>query len=127
MGGRGTYAIGNNVAFTYKTIDSLNGVKILQGLGFKHDLPIESHSSSAYIKLYSDGAFSMFRVYNKQHYLTTEIAFHPEPKLTGNHDSVLHIHHYDKNLHRTQAAYLDKTTYMKYKKFLKGMKWYDKR
>lgn len=46
---------------------------------------------------------------------------------TGTAENILHIHYYDKNLKRTDAAYLDKATFEKYKKYLKGMKWYDKR
>ena len=54
-------------------------------------------------------------------------AYHPERKLTGTAENVLHIHYYDKNLKRTDATYLDKATFEKNKKYLKGMKWYDKR
>ena len=32
MGGRGTYASGNNVPFTYEPIGKIAGVKILKGL-----------------------------------------------------------------------------------------------
>lgn len=127
MGGRGTFAAGNNIAYTYETIGKIEGVKILQGLGQKHDLPVEAHSSRAYIKLHPDGNLSMMRIFDSNHYLTAEIAYHPERKLTGTSENVLHIHYYDKNLKRTDAAYLDKATFEKYKKYLKGMKWYDKR
>lgn len=33
MGGRGTYASGNAVPYTYETIGKIEGVKILQGIG----------------------------------------------------------------------------------------------
>ncbi len=36
MGGRGTFAIGNMVAYTYETIDFIEGIKILSGLNGKH-------------------------------------------------------------------------------------------
>lgn len=121
MGGRGTYAIGNIVAYTYETVENIEGIKILRGLGQKHDLPVESHSSNAYIKLHPDGTLNMLRIYDSEHYLTTEIAYHPERKLTGNSDNVLHIHYYDRNLKRTNAEYLDKATFEKYKKYLKGI------
>ena len=55
MGGRGSYAAGNNVEYTYKTVGMVDGVKILQGIGNKHGLPESSHSSEAYIKLKPDG------------------------------------------------------------------------
>lgn len=51
MGGRGTFAIGNMVAYTYETIGFIEGIKILSGLNGKHGLPEEAHSSHAYIKL----------------------------------------------------------------------------
>ena len=30
MGGRGTYASGNNVSYTYETVGKIEGVKVLQ-------------------------------------------------------------------------------------------------
>ncbi len=123
MGGRGTFAIGNNVDYTYETIGYIEGVKVLRGLGNKHDLPVESHSSNAYIKLYPDGTFNMLRIYDSKHYLIFEIAYHPERKLTGNADSILHIHYYDRKLNRSDAQYLDKDTFEKYKKYLKEVKY----
>ena len=33
MGGRGTYAAGKNVPFTYETIGTVEGVKVLRGIG----------------------------------------------------------------------------------------------
>lgn len=125
MGGRGTFAAGNDVDYTYETVGRFEGVKILRGLGNKHDLPAESHSSNAYIKLHPDGKLNMLRIYDSEHYLTMEIAYHPERKLTGTADNVLHVHYYDRNFNRTDAAYLDRETFEKYKKYLKGMKWYD--
>lgn len=81
MGGRGTYAAGNNVAYTYETIGKIAGVKVLSGLNGKHGLPEEAHSSRAYIKLKRDGTFHEIRLYDQDHYLTFELAFHPEPNL----------------------------------------------
>lgn len=40
MGGKGTFAVGNNVGYTYKTVGKIEGVKILKGLGNLHDLPV---------------------------------------------------------------------------------------
>ena len=47
MGGRGTFASGNNVAYTYKTVGKINGVKVLQPQNSNNalKLPEESHSS----------------------------------------------------------------------------------
>ncbi len=47
MGGRGTFASDNNVAYTYETVGNIEGVKVLYGkpgTGI-HDLPAEAHSS----------------------------------------------------------------------------------
>ena len=127
MGGRGTFASGNNVAYTYETVGKIEGIKVLSGkpnTGL-HDLPAESHSDNMYIKLHKDGTLNMLRIYDNNHYLSAEIGYHPEPKLTGNRKPVLHIHYYDRNFNRTEANYLDRATFDKYKKCLVGRKWYD--
>ena len=67
----------------------------------------------------------MLRTYDNEHYLTMEIAFHPEPNLTGNRMPVLHVHYYDRNFKRTDAAYLDYNTFKKYEKYLVGRRWYN--
>ncbi len=128
MGGRGTFASGNNVAYTYETIDKYEGVKVLSGMPGTglHDLPAEAHSSEMYLKFHKDGTMNMLRIYGKDdHLLKMEIAYHPEPRLTGNHEPVLHIHYYNKDFKHSPAQYLDKQTFEKYKKYLKGRKWYD--
>lgn len=122
MGGRGTFASGNNVAYAYETIGKIEGVKVLQGLGGKHSLPEEAHSSEAYIKLKPDGTFHEMRFYDKDHYLTFEIAYHPEPKLDNGAKSVLHYHIYDRNFNRTSAKKLPKAMRKRYGKYFKGVK-----
>lgn len=127
MGGRGTFASGNPVPYSYETVGMVDDVKVLFGkpnTGL-HDLPAEAHSSDMYIKLHKDGTLNMLRIYDEEHYLNAEIAYHPEPNLTGNREPVLHIHYYDHNFNRTEADYLDRATYDKYKKYLVGRKWYD--
>ncbi|MCC8043356.1 MAG: hypothetical protein LIO69_07625 [Oscillospiraceae bacterium] len=124
MGRRGTYAVGNDVAYTYETVGKIEDVKVLfgkPGTGL-HDLPTESHSSNMYIKLNRDGTLNMLRIYGDDNYLKAEIGYHPEPELTGNHDFVLHIHYYDKEFNRTKAEYLDYDTFKKYEKYLVGRK-----
>jgi len=133
MGGRGTFAAGNPVPYKYEVDLKMSpdgkweGVKILKGVDGSgvHDLPAEAHSSDMYMKLHKDGTLSMLRIYDSDHYLATEIAYHPEPGLTGNHEPVLHIHYYDRNFNRTPPALLTSEEFEKYKKFLKGRKWYD--
>lgn len=125
MGGRGTFAAGNNVPYVYKTVGTIGGVKVLQGISGKHGLPEEAHSSAAYIKLKSNGVFHEMRFYDKKHHLTMEIAYHPEPNL--NHgdrkESVLHVHLYPQsdNFRIRSAHLITKSEYEKYKKYFKGV------
>ena len=97
MGGRHTYAAGNNVPFTYKTVGIFHGIKVLEGIGGKHGLPEEAHSSMAYAKLHKDGNLQMLRFYDKDKFLVLEIGYHPEPSLTGHHEHVYHIHEYKRD------------------------------
>ncbi len=125
MGGRGTFARGNPVDYTYKTVGYIEGVKVLEGINGKHSLPDEAHSSSAYIKLKSDGTFHEMRFYDKDHYLIREIAYHPEPKLNnGNRsENILHIHEYSRdNFQDRMPRLMTSKEIKKYKKYLRGVK-----
>lgn len=131
MGGRGTFAAGNPVPYTYQTVGSIEGVKILQGIEGKHSLPESSHSSNAYIKLKPDGIFHEMRIYDNSHTLSMEIAYHPEKSLTGNnHTPVLHYHTYDERFSRnatgsfirSPAKRLSDEMKRKYKKYFRGIK-----
>ena len=131
MGGRGTFAVGNNVPYSYETVGTIDGVKVLQGTSGKHGLPESSHSSEAYIKLKPDGTFHEMRFYNKEHILYMEIAYHPEQSLTGDrHTPVLHYHLYDTRFsmnktgafERSNAKMLTDDMNTKYKKYFKGVK-----
>ncbi len=123
MGGRGTFAAGNNVAYTYETVGKIEGVKVLRGLGNKHDLPVEAHSSEAYIQLYHDGNFKMLRFFDKDHYLTTEIGYHPEPDLDPSRKPILHIHEYPirDNFNNRKPRFMTDEEYNKYKKYFGGV------
>lgn len=94
MGGRGTYAAGNHAPFTYKTVGMFHGIKVLEGLGGKHNLPEEAHTSMAYAKLHKDGNLQMLRFYDQDKYLIMEIGYHPVPELTGHRIPTYHIHEY---------------------------------
>ena len=130
MGRRGTFAAGKNVDYTYKTVDYIEGVKVLQGLNGKHGLPESSHSNNAYIKLKPDGTFHEMRIYDDNHALIMEIAYHPEKSLTGNnHTPVLHYHTYDERFSknatssftRSPARLLPDEMKIKYKNILRGI------
>lgn len=125
MGGRGTFAAGNPVPYSYKAVDNIEGVKVLVGVSGKHGLPEESHSSDAYIKLKPDGTFHEMRIYDKQHYLVQEIAYHPEPALNGGNrqENVLHIHEYKRdNFKDRSPRLLTEEEIRRFKKYLKGVK-----
>lgn len=130
MGGRGTFAAGNPVPYSYQTVGTIEGVKILEGIAGKHGLPETSHSSKTYIKLNSDGIFREMRFYGEDHVLQMEIAYHPEHSLTGNrHTPVLHYHLYDNRFSmnktgaftRTKARRLTNDMKSKYRKYFKGV------
>lgn len=131
MGGRGTFAAGNSVAYSYETIDKIEGVKVLQGIGEKHGLPESAHSSEAYIKLKPDGTFHEIRFYDTNHCLYLEIGYHSEKSLTGNNNEpVLHYHTYNNSFSmtkvgdggRSDAILLTQDMKERYKRFFKGVK-----
>lgn len=125
MGGRGTFASGNAVEYSFKTVDKIEGVKVLVGINGKHGLPEEAHSSEAYISLDKEGNFHEMRIYDQDHYLIKEIAYHPEPNLSGNRsEKVLHIHEYPEhdNFHNRVPRLLTKEEIKMYRKYLKGVR-----
>lgn len=126
MGGRGTFASGNDVKLTYKTVGVIEGVKVLEGIAGKHSLPEEAKSSCAYIKLKPDGTFHEMRIYDKDKYLLAEIAYHHEPNLDKTKPNILHIHIYkiknDFSKENRIPRLLTKEEIEKYKKFFIGVK-----
>lgn len=124
MGGCGTFAAGNNVAYTYETVGTIEEIKVLRGVegSGKHQLPEEAHSSSAYIKLNKDGSFNMMRIYDTDHYLKLEIAHHREPNLDAKSPKVLHIHEYKEkgDMQSRTTRLLTDAEYEKYKKYFEG-------
>ncbi len=118
MGGRHTYAFGNDVPFKWETIGFFQGYKVLQGTGGIHKLPEEAHSSEAYVQLFPDGNLQMIRFYDKDHFLTTEIAYHPEPKLTGHRNYVYHIHEYGRDFTTRSIRLFTQEDLEKYGKYL---------
>ena len=124
MGGRGTFAAGNPVPYSYETVGRIDEIKVLQGINGKHSLPEEAHSSEAYIKLKPDGTFHEMRIYDSDHYLVKEIAYHPEPEINGGNrvDNVLHIHEYQRdNFQNRPPRKMTDAEFKKYKKYLKGV------
>lgn len=122
MGGRGTYAVGNNVGYTYETVDKIDGVKVLKGMGQTHNLPEEAHSSKAYLKVDSNGNFVRYREYNSDKTSHFDIDYHKEPQITGNKtEKLFHIHFYDKNgVRDVVGRRLTKEEFELYKKYFRG-------
>jgi len=122
MGGRGTYALGNNVPFSYRTVDKIHGVKVLEGIGSIHKLPEESHTSGAYIRLNKNGEFYQYREYDKNHYLKFEIGYHREPNISKTEKPIFHVHEYDRDMNNRTTRAITETELKKYKKYFKGVK-----
>ena len=127
MGGRGTYASGNNVPYQWKTDMKIDGIKVLVGLNGQHKLPEESHSSGVYALLNADGTLRVLRFYDGGHHLRLEIAYHPETELARRagikrDTPILHYHMYDKNFVRTDADFLTPAMRKRYSKLF-GRKW----
>lgn len=124
MGGRGTFANGNSVPYTYEAVGEIDGVKVLQKIDKKASggLPEEAHSSTAYIMLNKEGNFRMYREYDQNRYLRFEIAYHPEKYIEPSRKPVLHVHEYKSNdFSNRKARPLTSEEYKKYKKFFKGV------
>ncbi len=130
MGGRGTYAIGDQVSYHWKTVGKIAGVKVLALIDkgphsrAKEKLPEEAHHSQSYILLDQNGTFPQYREYNENHELVFEIGYHREKKVSPGPDPVLHAHEYDPPGNfkdRGKARRLTDAEYAKYKKFFKGV------
>ena len=123
MGGRGTFAKGRTGRLNYKTVGYIEGVPVVKGLHGEHSLPVETLHSRAYIRLDHKGEFRKMRIYDKEHYIKYEIAYHREPKLDPSRKPVLHIHEYKKkgSFEVRPARLLTKRELRKYKKYLIGV------
>ena len=125
MGGRGTFAAGNNVPYKYKTVEIIEGVKVLQPKDSErsYNLPVESHSSSSYILLDKVGVFRQYREYNAQHEVIFEIGYHFESNMSKHGEPVLHVHDYSAPgiQNRGKARLITEEELKKYRKFLKGV------
>lgn len=99
MGGRGTFAAGRSVPYTYRTVGYMTGVKIVAPIDEKRSasMPVESHSSNKYILLdKKNNIFRQYREYNNEHRIIKEIGYHFEKDLSENGKKVFHIHEYSK-------------------------------
>lgn len=121
MGGNGTFAAGKVVAYKWKTVGSVNGVKVLdlKDKGHSRKLPEEAHSSRMYLMHYPGGKFAQLRVYDRWHRLRIEIAFHPERTLDRTGKPVLHYHIYGQpGFKHGKAHRLSDRNRKRYEKFI---------
>ena len=125
MGGRGTFASGISVPYTYKTVGKIAGVKVLEPMNSKDSfsMPAEAHSSSNYIVLDKSGKFRQYMEYNDQHLPVFEIGYHFERGISKQGESVFHYHEYSKPgiENRSIAKPITPDLYEKYKKYSKGV------
>ena len=122
-----TYEVNTNFSADGK----YKGIKVLRGIDGtgKHGLPESSHSSTAYLKMNPDGTFNMMRIYDKNHNLRLEIAYHVEDQLGAG--KILHYHTYGTSFSqnvkgtpdRTSGVVLHKNSriFKKYRKYFKGI------
>lgn len=126
MGGRGTFAAGKNVPFKYKTVEKIEGVKVLQPIDPKssYSLPVESHSSNSYLLLDKKGIFRQYREYNSKHEAIFEIGYHFENTMSKPGESVLHVHEYSSPgiQNRQKARPITEEEIKKYRKLFRGVK-----
>ena len=128
MGGRGTFSTGKQVSYTYETVGTIDGVKIIRPIDKTKSLklPEESHSSIGYVLYDKDNVFHQYREYNANHEVVLEIGYHHEKSL-GKGD-VLHVHIHNIpgiEHHGTADKYKispGNPIYEKYKKLFKGVK-----
>lgn len=122
MGGRGTFASGIIVPFTYETVGTVDGMKVLEGKDGLHGLPAEAHSSYAYVQRLVNGHIKTIRFYDKGHRPIFEIANHPERRLDSSGKNVLHYHIIHGDIaNRSQAMRLTKAMKRRYGKYFRGV------
>ena len=125
MGGRGTFAMGNIVPYTYQTIGFIDSVKILSKIDATQSgsLPEEAHSSNAYIQLDKENNFRRMRFYNENHLPIFEIDYHTEKGFSTVGEAVIHVHEYSAPgiENRLPAREITKDEFDKYKKYFKGV------
>lgn len=126
MGGRGAYTEGKQEKYVYRTVDEIEGVKVLAPVDDKasHSMPAEAHSSRAYIVLDKEnGVFRQYREFNEGHLPTLEIGYHFESGLSENGKNVFHIHEYSQPgiEHRQKGRMMTPDEIQKCRKYFKGV------
>ena len=113
MGGKGEAANKSSFKQLYKTIGKIGNIKVLEGIEGckKHGLPIESHSSDAYIKLNKDRTVKQIRILNSDRSAKADIecSVH-QGKIT------IHAHDFvnDKRQNKRDLTESERNKYLKY-------------
>lgn len=122
MGGRGTYAVGNDVAYRWRTVGVIGGVKVLEPLSGARKLPEEAHTSGAYVLLDRHGIFHQYREYDESHYVRFEIGYHVERNIDPSGNPVLHVHEYEPDdFSSRKPRPITRTEYERYRHLFKGV------
>ena len=108
---------------TYKTIGYIAGIKVLKGMDKQHNnLPEETVSSKAYIRVNADGSFNRYREYNDDHTAKLDIDYHANYDAFKVYDKVYHIHEYIGGERVEPGRLLTKKEFKEYEKFFGGLK-----
>lgn len=92
MGGRGTFAAGKQVAYTYETVDYVDGIKVLLPKDTKASISFPERSNTpgtSYLSYRKDGTFDQLRVFGDDRIPTLDIDY-------GKHrgKKSMHVHYY---------------------------------
>lgn len=118
MGGRGTFALGRNVAYQYETVGTIEGVKVLEKKNKRDStaLPEEAHHSNAYILIGKDGEVRQYREFNENHTVKFDIDYQAEKNVFKSDKKILHMHYYENGV-RNKPRILTEEEIHKYKKY----------
>ncbi len=137
MGGNGTFAVGRNASYQWKTVKKVGGVKVLEPIlseGHRqtgHKLPEEAHSSRMYILQYGDGNFSQLRIYDSFHRVRFEFGYHREASIDKSAKAVLHYHTYtyysgSSLFTRSKAKKVTLKMWQRFKQYFTGVEYNEK-
>lgn len=122
MGGNGTFAVSNIVAYRWNTVEKIDGVKVLEPVSGSRKLPEEAHSSRMYILQNGNGTFRQLRVYDSKHRLRFEIGYHREPTVDSKAAKVLHYHIIGQpGFHHGKARPITEKMMEKFGRYMKGV------
>lgn len=123
MGGRGTFAAGKQVAYTYETVDYVDGIKVLLPKDTKASISLPERSNTpgtSYLSYRKDGTFDQLRVFGDDRIPTLDIDY-------GKHrgKKSLHVHYYKDGVRGSGndvvVLHPGDALYERYKRYFKGV------